>query len=194
MNKEDFLLDLECSLSGGDYNTTRIYDRIYLINEEMECSIYVMEISNEVLLSHIETKHCLIVPYKHRFIIENYDSVEELADNIIEVVNAYAGTEAKQQKFIKTFIRSMRKHGCRLIEACESGISFKYRGIKWMIEQDFSQAPNDIWCFKNIYSSYLTREPFGSEQLSPWILKFNLKNCVVKDLVEKILHKIDCYL
>ena len=194
MNKEDFLNELEHSLSDKGYNATRIYDRVYLINEEMECSIYVPEISDEVLLSAIVTEHCRIVPYKYRFFIENYDSIEELADNIIEVVKSYSGTEAKQQKFIKTFIRSMRKHGCRMIEACESVISFKYRGIEWMIHQDFSQAPNDICCFKNIYSSYLTREQFSSEQLSPWILKFNLKKCVVKDLVEKILHKIDCYL
>lgn len=206
MIKEDFLLDLEHSLSGKGYNTTRRNvhdyrgnllhhqlcrgDNIFLSNEEMKCSVYVPEISDdEVLLSAIETKNCYIDTYKYKFIIDNYDSVEELADNIIEVVNAYAGTEAKQQKFIKTFIRSMRRHGCRRVKAGGNLISFTYRGIEWEIDIDFSQAPNDIWCFKNIHRHYII-----GEELSSWILKFKLEKWDVKDIVEMILYKIDCYL
>lgn len=198
MIKEDFLLDLEHSLSGKGYNTTRSNVRyrqryhgknVFLSNEEMKFNVYLSDYSDdEVLLSAIETENCYIDTYKDSFIISDYDSVEELADEILEVVNAYAGTDTKQQKFINKFIKSMNRHGCRRVEAGYHHIFFTYKGIDWEIDPDYSQEPDGIWCFKNIYSYYHT-----CEDLSSWILKFDLEKWDVKDLVERILYFIDYY-
>ena len=58
-----------------------------------------------------------------------------------------------------------------------------------MIEPDYSQTPDGIWIFKNIYSSY-----HYCEELRSCILKFDLEKWDVKDLVEKILNYIDDYI
>ena len=201
MITEDFLNELEHSLSGRGYNTTINYDwdRISLSNEEMKCSV---ELSTDfgddvVLLSDIIfTKNCYIEPYNDRFIIDDYDSVEELADEILEVVDSYAGIDAKQQKFINDFIKSMNRHGCSGVKADFYRIYFTYKGIKWMIDPDYSKTPDGIWCFKRIFSfdPTITTEQLKSEELFPSDLELDIEKRDVKDLVEKIFHKIDCYL
>lgn len=202
MNKEDFLNELANSLSKKGYNATRYNYRqryhgnnVFLSNEEMKCNVYFeSEISDVVLLSAIETENCYIDTYKDTFIIDDYDSVDELADDIIEVLNAYAGTEAKQQKFIKSFVRSMNRHGCRRVEAGYHHIYFTYKGIEWMIDPDYSQTPDGIWCFNRIYSYYLNAEQLKSEELFPSDLELDLEKWDVKDLVESILEYIDSYI
>lgn len=202
MNKEDFLNELEQSLSRSGYNTTINYDwdrddwdRVSLSNEEMKFNVYFeSEISDVVLLSAIETENCYIDTYKDRFIIDDYDTVEELADDIIEVVDSYSGTEAKQQKFIKEFIKSMNRHGCSGVKDEYYHIYFTYKGIKWMIDTDYSQAPDGIWCFNRIYSYYLTTGQLKAEELFPSDLEFDLEKWDVKRLVESILEYIDSYI
>lgn len=200
MNKEDFLNELEQSLSRSGYNTTINYDwdRVSLSSEEMKCSV---ELSTdfgdeEVLLSDIFIKNRYNVPYKNRFIIDDYDSVEELTDDIIEVVNAYSVTDAKKQKFIKDFIKSMNRHGCSGVKANFYDIHFTYKGIEWWIDPNYSQTPDGIWCFKRIFSfdHTLTTEQLKAEELFPFDLEFDLEKWSVKDLVESILEYIDCYL
>lgn len=200
LSNEDFLNELANSLSGRGYNTTINYDwdRVSLSNEEMKCSV---ELSTDfgddvVLLSDIFTKNCYIEPYEDSFIIDDYDSVEELADEILEVVDSYSGTEAKQQKFIKDFIKSMNRHGCSGVKADFYHIYFTYKGIEWMIDPDYSQAPDGIWCFKRIFSfsSYLTSEQLKAEESFPSDLELDLEKWDVKRLVESILEYIDSYI
>lgn len=185
MDKEEFLNYLEHSLSKNGYNTTHGDDYVFFSNEEMECEVnFSKDFDDEVWLRHIETKNYCIVPYKYKFIISDYDSVEELSDNIIEVVKSYSGIEAKIQEFTKYFIKSMNSCGCSRVVTDRLRICFTYRGFEWMIWQDFSQVPNDIWCFSNGLCVPLIY----------WNLKFDLELWLVKDIVKRILYYIDCYL
>ena len=186
MDKEEFLNYLEHSLSKNGYNTTHGDDYVFLSNEEMECEVKLSKDSDdEVWLNDIVTKNYWMEPYKRKFIISDYDSIEELADNIIEVVKSYSGIEAKIQKFTKEFIESMISCGCSRVVADGNQICFTYRGFEWMIWQDFSQVPNDIWCFSNGFCVPTIY----------WNMKFYRELWLfVKDLVKRILYNIDCYL
>lgn len=194
MNKEDFLNELANSLSEKGYNTTTSYDRVYLSNEEIKCEVCFSYFSDDVvLLSDIQTKNCYIEDYDGGFVIDDYDSVEEVADDIIEVLNGYDGIDAKQQKFTKDFIKSMNRHGCSGVKADCYHLYFTYKGMEWSIDPDYSQAPNVIWFFKDIYSFYLNSKQRKTEELFPFDLEFDIEKWDVKDIVERILYYIDEY-